>query len=219
MLKYNKFRQFTFSEIDHNIYKKNTGVNKYQKYFEQFDYIIGQFYVEHIRILFNFFDESKYTIKTKKKCTKYLLTEMINAVENNCDILEITENWLGERRLNEENMNDGIYEWFIKIKTKPSLQNLNHIGGYYNNINIVEPTYTPEYLIRFDHDNNKYKIPILLLLNGKLYDKIWYSSDKKNISINEIYNYSIYYMKKLKSSLNLGQIIMSYNGWLVSLWT
>jgi len=218
MLRYDKIKHFAMDEIDHKIYSKSR-YNKYQKYFDKYDYIIGPYYIEHLRILFNFYDEKRYTIKTKKKCTKYLLDNMIKCVEKECDILEITENWLGEKKLNEDNMNDGHLEWFIKLKNKPKLKYLDHIGGQYNNINIIEPTYTPEYIIRFDHNNGKYKIPIFILLNGKMYDKVWYYSEKKNISINEIYNYSIYYVKKLKSYVEIQQIIMSYTGWVISLWS
>jgi hypothetical protein len=220
MIKYDKFRYFTFSEIDHNFTKNSDNTNIYQQYFDKLNDISGLYYLEHVRILKDFFNEKRFTIKTKIRFTKSTLVKMIKSVEKDYDILEITKNWLGEKKINDNNINDGIIEWFIKIKKKTNFNELRHIGGFYNNVDITMPTYTPEYLIRFDHNNDKkYKIPINLLLNGKMYDKIWYYSDTPNISNNEIFNYTKYYVNKLNHNIYINQIIMTYNGWLIDLWT
>jgi hypothetical protein len=107
MLKYDKFRHFSFNEIDHYIKKNNIDTNKYQKYFDQFNYINGQHYIENIRILKNFYDENRYSIKTKIKLTKNNLIEMLKKIEGDYEIIEITDNWLGERKINEDNIING----------------------------------------------------------------------------------------------------------------
>ena len=223
MLKYSSFREFPFNGIDNTVLSKINKNNKYQKYIDDnYNSINGIYYLEHIRILKNFYDEKKFTIKIKRKLTKSIIIDMVKCIDVNYDILEITENWLGEKNINEDNMNDGILEWFIKLKTKINFNQINHLGGFYNKIDIVVPTYTPEYLIKFDHNNKKYKIPINVLLNGKLYDKIWYYSIKQNITSNEIFNYANYYIKKKIMSnynVNINHIIMTYDGWLIDLWT
>ncbi len=226
MLRYSSFREFPFNEIDHTISSHLSTAkkdNKYQKYVnDNFNLTKGIYYLENIRILKNFYDEKKYTIKIKCKLTKSIIINMIEYLDTNSDILEVIENWSGEKNINEDNINDGISEWFIKLKTKINLNQLKHIGGFYNNIDIITPTYTPEYLIRYDHNNKKYKIPINILLNGKSYDKIWYLSNKHNITSNEIFNYANFYIKKniiTNYHVNLNHIIMTYDGWLIDLWT
>jgi hypothetical protein len=217
MLKYSSFREFPFNDINH--IKENKEVNLYQKYFDNLEednivYSKNNYYLENIRILKNFYMEKRYSIKTKKKLNKDTIKKMINAIDENYDILEITENWLGERNINEDNMNDGYSEWFIKLKEKVNIKILDHIGGYHT-INFCKPQSTPEYIIRFDHINSVYKIPIFILIDGKLYDKIWYSSNKINISLDEINLYAENYIKKFLKDRYIRNISMSLDGWII----
>lgn len=218
MLKYSSFREFPFIEIDHNK-KVNKFSNKYQQYFDKLNEKYNddsELYLENIRILKNFYDESIFVIKTKEMLDKTILEKMISYTDPNYIILEITDSWLGERKINEYNINDGKIEWFIKLKENilPNLQ-INHIGGYHV-IDFLAPTYTPEYLLRYNHIDNKYKVPINIIINGKLYDKIWYETDKKNIPIDEIYLYAQMYLNKfLQNDVYIKNIIISKQGWIV----
>lgn len=218
-----------FDDINHELSNKKIS-KKYQKYFDKYDHYQGLYYVDRLRILKDFFNEEIYTIKTKKKISKDELIMMIKEIDNKYDIIEIKHVWNGSniKNINEDNMNDGIFEWFIKLKSKIKIDNLNHIGGYdnidhiggYDNtVNIIKPTITPEYLIRYDHIDNKFKIPIIIVANGKQYDKIWYYSDNNSISQNEILIYMNYYIKKFLNEydFNIKQLIMTYNSWLVIL--
>jgi hypothetical protein len=209
-----------FDDIDHNLSNKKIS-KKYQNYFNRYDHYQSLYYIERLRILKDFFDEERYIIKTKKKISKNELYLMLNEVDKQYDIIEIKHVWNGNitKNINENNMNDGIFEWFIKLKTKIKLKNLNHIGGYNNIVNVVKPTFTPEYLIRYDHIDNKFKIPIIIVINGKQYDKIWYYSNNNNISQSEVLIYINYYIKKFlnEDDFNVKQLIMTYDGWLVIL--
>lgn len=216
MLKYSSFRDFPFNEIDH-VKKSKYITNKYQKYFDKFNTNINdELYLENLRILKDHYNESTYTIKTKYKFTKEILNTMINYLEPEYFITEIIDSWLGERQLNEYNINDGKSEWLIKVKTKINLSLLDHFGGSYSTVDFLLPKYTPEYVLRFDKLNDKFKVPINIIINGKLYDKIWYYSDKANISIDEIYLYIKYYIKKnLTNEFFIKNIMMTKDGWIV----
>jgi hypothetical protein len=231
MLKYSSFRDFPFNEIDHstniNISQSKSGYNKYQQYIDKLDdYNGGIYYIDYIRILKNFYNEESFIIKSKHRLNQEIIRKMIMSIEQNFDIITVVESWLGERFINDDNLNDGRIEWFIKLKEKIYLNHLDHIGGDYehpiagdNTVNFLYPTYTTESILRFDHIDNKYKIPINIVINGKLYDKTWYVSEKMNISINEIYLFMKYYLIKSEqlNNMYIGNIIMTNDGWFINL--
>jgi len=229
MLKYSSFREFPFYEMDGPSSRTNNknSNNKYQKYIDKLnEYYSDNYYIQNIRVLKNFFDEEKYTLKTKYRLNQDILRKMFEITDSDYNILEINETWIGEKFINEDNMNDGINEWFIKLKQKIDLTKLDYIGGGNDNLNsnlvdFLGPKYTPEYLIRYDHQNKKYKVPIVVIKNGKMYDKIWYHTENPNIYVNEIYTYIKYYInhyfKQDDNKYFIKNIMMTNDGWYVNI--
>jgi len=247
--------------LKHN---NNNNNNKYQNYIDHLNvkYDSHTYNIQHIRVLKNNFYENTFVLKTKFRLNKKILTNIFNKLDPTFDILEITETWLGEKMLNEENMNDGIIEWFIKLKEKISFNKLDYIGGsvkseqlgeiafrhpnkeksfniptgnnfgFFDNeyptlVNFIDPLkrslkkQLPSFSIRYDHINNKYKIPIYFVINSKLFDKAWYASDNSDVHIDEIYIYVKYYIKHFLSSQNsehyIKNIMLTDDGWYVNI--
>jgi len=203
MLKYSTFRNFPFNDIDNDLDTKNP-TSKYQSYFDNINKT-DIYYLENIRILTNFYDEERYTIKTNYKFTKNILLKMFKETDPSCDILEIIENWLPMNvgKFGKD-INDGISEWFIKLKDKVNLKELNHIGGY---VNFLED-------INYLHKIN-------IIINQKIYDVIYYNNLKKEQpSYRDIYDYMIQYvngMKKMDKEIKLIGLSKSTDYWIANL--
>ena len=228
--------------------------NKYQDYIDKINdkNESNDFYIQHIRILKNDFeDDQTFALKTKFRLNKIFLTKMISVTDPTFMIMDISESWLGEKILNEDNMNDGILQWFIKLKGKINLKKLDYIGGndffgmfdknisselfqsYPTLVNFTSPSITPAYILRYDHQNNKYKVPIYIIIESKLHDKVWYESENSDVTKDEIYIYAKYYInhqlmygdkngiKNKKRDINynyfIKNIILTNDGWYVNI--
>jgi len=214
--------------------------NKYQDYINKINdkYDSNNYNIQHIRILKNSFNEQTFVLKTKFRLNKRFLIEMFHTLDPIFDIIEISESWLGEKMLNEDNINDGILQWFVKLKNKINFKTLDYIGGnqiedsnFPTLVNFISPSITPPHLIRYDHLNNKYKVPIFVVINNKLHDKIWYESEKSDVFIDEIYIYAKYYINHFLENKNgnkhknknktrdyfIKNIVLTNDGWYLNI--
>jgi hypothetical protein len=174
-----------FVEIDHEkVYKKNKAF-VYQKYIDKNIPATDRSLIEHIRILKDFYDEYKITLVTGRPLDKKILFNMFNTIDNTYTIESIKKQWLRHNinvNINDYNINDGEFEWFVKLKKNGhSLP-----GSEFNNLVSIE-----KIMLGGHAEQTKF---ISIIVNGKLYDRVYLDIITKDI----IYAYARRYQKTLK---------------------
>lgn len=178
---------FEFIDIDHEKLNKYNRTLPYQNYIDKYQY--NQYknakQIEIIRIFKDHIDEYKIALAVNRKLDKKMIIDMFNYVDNSFIIENIEKQWLKQELnqvINEYNMNSGTFEWFVKLKTKINVNENNYLIGGENN---QEFSFIP----------NTNKLYINIIVDGKLYDKIYIDELNTDIINSFAEKYKIYLSK------------------------
>ena len=183
---------FEFIKIDHEkVNKKNKSII-YQNYIDKHQYneYGNAKQSETIRIVKGYLEDYKIALLVTRKLDKTILQKMIKEIEPNARLEKIEKQWLRYNvnvNINDNNINEGIFEWYIQLK---ELINQN---DQYVDMSLIS---TVRHIgAGTDENISKKLLFINIIVDGKLYDKVYFDELNEDI----IHAYAKRYQFTLKN--------------------